>query len=90
MYRVDFAAFWKDKRYVVLVDDISHYADIVTRDDKLSRWDASEEKYSKRLKEDRKLRKENWHVFRVSNWELKQDEEIVQAILQDLRDFLDF
>lgn len=84
LYRVDFVAFWNNKRYVVLVDDISHYAVKIN-----SRWDANEEAYAKRLKEDRKLRKENWEVFRVSNWELRDDEKISE-ILQDLRDFIGF
>jgi len=84
LYRVDFVAFWNNKRYVILVDDISHYA--VKGD---LRWDASEENYSKRLKEDRKLRKEDWQVFRVSNWELRDDSR-VEEILQDLREFIGF
>ncbi len=84
LYRVDFVAFWENKRYVILVDDISHYA--IKNN---SRWYADEESYSKRLKEDRKLRKENWQVFRVSNWELR-DEERSQVILEDLREFFSF
>ncbi|BAU65868.1 hypothetical protein STA3757_32630 [Stanieria sp. NIES-3757] len=27
LYRVDFVAFWNNKRYAILVDDISHYAE---------------------------------------------------------------
>lgn len=84
LYRVDFVAFWNNQRYVILVDDISHYA--VKSD---SQWRADEESYAKRLKEDRKLRKENWHVFRVSNWELRDDNK-TQAILDDLREFIGF
>jgi len=89
IYRIDFAAFWNNKRYVILVDDISHYA---IRDNK---WIASEEAYAKRLKEDRKLRKEGWEVFRVSNWEIRadektQDDKRMQEILDDLRTFIDF
>lgn len=84
LYRVDFVAFWNNKRYVVLVDDISHYA---TKND--SKWYADQELYSKRLKEDRKLQKEDWQVFRVSNWELRDDEK-VQVVLEDLRDFIRF
>lgn len=75
-------AFWNNKRHVILVDDISHYA--VKRN---AKWDADEESYSKRLKEDRKLRKENWKVFRVSNWELR-DNEKTQVIMDDLLDFM--
>jgi hypothetical protein len=84
LYRVDFVVFWNNKRYVILVDDVSHYAV-----KKGSDWHANQEAYSKRLKEDRKLRKENWHVFRVSNWELR-DNDKVQSILNDLRDFIAF
>lgn len=84
LYRVDFVAFWNSKRYVILVDDISHYA--VKQE---SIWRADEQSYSKRLKEDRKLRRENWQVFRVSNWELR-DEEKIPGILEDLRKFIGF
>ena len=84
LYRADFVAFWNNKRYIILVDDIKHYAI-----QKGVRWDANEESYAKRLKEDRKLQNENWHVFRVSNWELR-DKEKVEAILEDLRDFIGF
>jgi len=84
LYRVDFVAFWENKRYVILVDDISHYA--VKND---SKWYADQESYSKRLKEDRKLRKEDWQVFRVSNWELRNDETF-KATLEDLQDFIKF
>ena len=84
IYRVDFVAFWNNKRYVILVDDISHYA--IKNG---SKWDADQESYSKRLKEDRKLRKEDWQVFRVSNWELRDDEK-VQVVLEDLREFFKF
>ncbi|MBD1883913.1 hypothetical protein H6F85_22255 [Microcoleus sp. FACHB-45] len=84
LYRVDFVAFWNSKRYVILVDDISHYA--VKQQ---SIWRADEQSYSKRLKEDRKLRRENWQVFRVSNWELR-DEEKIPGILEDLRKFIGF
>jgi hypothetical protein len=83
-YRVDFVAFWNNKRYVILVDDIGHYA--VKSD---SKWLADQESYSKRLKEDRKLRRESWQVFRVSNWELR-DDAILQEILEDFRSFVGF
>ncbi len=84
LYRVDFVAFWNSKRYVILVDDISHYA--VKQQ---SIWRADEQSYSKRLKEDRKLRRENWQVFRVSNWGLREQEKI-PGILEDLRKFIGF
>ncbi len=84
LYRVDFVAFWNNKRYIILVDDISHYA---IKDN--NKWVASQEAYAKRLKEDRKLRKEKWEVFRVSNWEIR-DEETIQEILEDLQIFIGF
>jgi hypothetical protein len=84
IYRVDFVAFWNSKRYAILVDDISHYG--VNEE---SIWRADEESYSKRLKEDRKLSTENWQVFRVSNWELR-DKEKTPGILEDLRKFIGF
>lgn len=84
IYRVDFVAFWNSKRYAILVDDISHYGV-----KEKSIWRADEESYSKRLKEDRKLSTENWQVFRVSNWELR-DQEKIPGILEDLRKFIGF
>jgi hypothetical protein len=83
LYRVDFVAFWKNQRYAILVDDISHYA---VKD--ANRWIADEESYSKRLEEDRKLQAEDWKIFRVSNWEIKHDR--VKEILADLRRFIGF
>jgi len=81
LYRVDFVAFWKQKRFAILVDDISHYAKQVS-----ARWDADEEAYSK---QDRKLRKEGWQVFRVSNWEIRK-ETFIPEILADLREYIGF
>jgi very-short-patch-repair endonuclease len=84
IYRVDFVAFWNNQRFCILVDDISHYA---VKNGK--KWLADEESYSKRLKEDRKLRKEGWQVFRVSNWEL-QSPESIDDILGDLQNCFGF
>ena len=84
LMRVDFVAFWKDKRFAILVDDISHYG----KKNALGRWEADEEQYSKRLKEDRKLRKESWEVFRVSNWEVREDH--TGEVLNDLKDHIGF
>jgi len=84
LYRVDFVAFWGNKRYTILIDDISHYA---IKNYKY--WNASEEAYSKRLKEDRKLRKEKWQVFRLSNWEMR-DSQCIDEILKDLKEFIEF
>lgn len=84
LYRVDFVVFWGDKRFAVLVDDISHYAKKIN-----SEWRADEEAYSKRLREDRKLRKEGWIVFRVSNWEMRVEDH-VKEILEDLRETIGF
>jgi len=84
LYRVDFVAFWKNKRFAILIDDISHYAR-----KNFSSWNADEEKYSMRLKEDRKLRKEGWEVFRISNWEIR-DEQVISEILADFLEYIDF
>jgi hypothetical protein len=83
LYRVDFVAFWGNQRYAILIDDISHYAI-----KKGSQWVADEESYSKRLEEDRKLQAESWKIFRVSNWEIKQNR--VKEILVDLQKFIGF
>jgi very-short-patch-repair endonuclease len=84
LYRVDFVAFWNNKRYAILIDDISHYGKLNG-----SIWNADEESYSMRLKEDRKLRKEGWEVFRISNWEIR-NKDLLPEILTDLTDFIGF
>lgn len=84
LYRLDFAAFWNNKRYAILIDDIGHYS---VKHNK--QWLASEENYAKRLKEDRKLKKESWQVFRVSNWEMRHTETLPE-IFEDLRSFIGF
>jgi len=85
LYRIDFVAFWNNKRYAILVDDISHYG----KKENSNLWLADEEGYSKRLKEDRKLRKEGWEVFRISNWEIRNNN-LMPEILNDLKDFIGF
>ena len=84
IYRVDFVAFWNNKRFAIQVDDISHYA--VESDNK---WLADEESYSRTLKDERDLRKQDWQVFRVSNWEIKNDDKL-ELVLDNLKDFLGF
>lgn len=84
LYRVDFVVFWNNKRFAILLDDIGHYAKKVG-----TTWQADEENYSKRLKEDRKLRKEGWNVFRTSNWEMR-NEAFINEALDDLHSFIGF
>lgn len=83
-YRVDFVAFWNSRRYIIMIDGIEHYA-------KQGRggWDADEETYAARLREDRLLRTEGWHVFRLGNWEVKDDTRRKKA-LEELREFIGF
>jgi hypothetical protein len=76
-------SFWNNKRFAILIDDISHYAK-----KNYSYWNADQEKYSMRLKEDRKLRKERWNVFRISNWELRQGE-FIKELSDDLLDYIE-
>lgn len=83
LYRIDFVAFWNNHRYAISVDDISHYA--IKRG---NQWIADEETYSKRLEEDRKLQAEGWNIFRVSNWDVKQNR--VSEIVLDLQKFIGF
>lgn len=83
LYRIDFVAFWANRRYAVLIDDIGHYA--VKRN---GQWLADEETYSKRIEEDRKLQAEGWNIFRVSNWEIKQARS--SEIIIDLQKFIRF
>jgi len=86
--RIDFAMFWKNKRYAILIDGIQHYAS-----KEGSRWIASEEQYSKRLIEDRFLRMNDWRVFRISNWELRGwRDDITRAlkVMHDLEEFVGF
>lgn len=91
LYRIDFVAFWSNKRYAITLDDISHYGKKITEGEKIT-WLANEEEYSKRLKEDRTLKAAGWEVFRISNWELKQidNNTIINEIFSDLREFIGF
>jgi hypothetical protein len=84
LYRVDFVVFWENKRYAILIDDISHYA--IKRG---KQWLADEESYSNRLKEDRRLVSEGWYVFRLSNWEMR-DSQKVKELLIDVQRFIGF
>ncbi|CCI04255.1 hypothetical protein [Microcystis aeruginosa] len=83
LYRVDFVAFWNNHRYAILIDDISHYA--IKHG---NQWIADEKTYSKRLEEDRTLQVEGWKIFRVSNWEVRQNK--VGEIVTDLQKFIGF
>ena len=73
--RIDFAMFWGNQRFAILIDGIQHYA---TKHG--SKWIASEEEYAKRLVEDRFLRSNDWEVFRISNWELRDWKNDIQRI----------
>jgi len=66
IYRVDFVAFWNNKRFVFCIDDPNHYA--------------TQEKYSNTLNETRMLMSEGWSVIRISNWEIMNDEKLTQII----------
>ena len=86
--RIDFAMFWKNKRYAILIDGIQHYAR-----KEGSNWFANEEEYSKRLIEDRFLRMNDWRVFRISNWELRgwrEDINRALKVVHDLEEFVGF
>lgn len=83
-YRLDFIAFWNYRNFVVMIDGIEHYAQKVG-----NRWDAKEEKYAARLKEDRLLRMQGWNVFRIGNWETKDADKLDQ-VLNELRKFIGF
>lgn len=74
-YRLDFVAFWENKRFAILIDDIGHFA--VKRG---NQWIADEASYSKRLDEDRKLQMEGWHVCRVSNWEIRNQGKVMEIV----------
>ncbi|WP_427159825.1 hypothetical protein ACQFX9_28210 [Aliinostoc sp. HNIBRCY26] len=88
IYRVDFVAFWKNKRFAIFIDDISHYATPI-RSINDGRWLASEEEYSNNLRQDRKLMIEGWNVIRFSNWEIKHKESLNQIMI-DLSELIDF
>ena len=83
-YRLDFVTFWENRNYVVMIDGIEHYAEKIG-----NRWDAKEEKYAARLKEDRLLRLQGWNVFRVGNWEVKEPTRL-ELVLDELRRFIGF
>jgi hypothetical protein len=90
--RIDFAMFWNNKRFAILIDGIQHYA---RKQD--TNWIASEEEYANRLLEDRFLRSNDWEVFRVSNWELRDWKKNLQNknsrvdnVFQELEEFVEF
>ena len=85
IYRVDFVAFWKDKRFAIFIDDISHFA----RLDQKEQWFPDEKQYSKNLQQDRKLIKQGWNVIRFSNWEIKQ-KELLGEMMIDLQEIINF
>jgi very-short-patch-repair endonuclease len=66
IHRVDFVAFWNNKRFVICIDDSNHYA--------------TEEKYSNTLNETRMLMSEGWSVIRISNCEIENDTRLTQII----------
>jgi very-short-patch-repair endonuclease len=82
--RADFVAFWNNHRYIVLLDGIQHYAKQVN-----GRWEADEMAYASRVQEDRLLRTQGWHVFRVGNLEIRDAVRKTQ-VLQELREFIGF
>ncbi len=82
--RFDFVVFWQSRNFVVQVDSIEHYAEKVNE-----RWDANEERYAARLKEDRLLRMQGWNIFRLGNWETRDPERLKQ-VLEELRMFIGF
>lgn len=84
IYRVDFVAFWNNKRFAIFIDDISHYA--IHQQEK---WLASEEEYSKNLQQDRKLIKQGWNVIRFSNWDIRK-QELLDEIMIDLQQIIGF
>ncbi|WP_437587891.1 hypothetical protein [Sorangium sp. So ce1000] len=82
--RFDFVAFWKSRNFLIQVDGIEHYAERVG-----DRWDANEERYAARLKEDRLLRMQGWNIFRIGNWETRDPARLKQ-VLEELRMFIGF
>lgn len=84
VYRLDFVVFWKNRRFAILIDDVGHYA---VKWNGL--WIADEASYARRLDEDRKLQLEGWHVYRVSNWEIR-DPHKVSEILINLQKIIGF
>jgi hypothetical protein len=86
--RIDFAMFWNNRRFALLLDGIQHYA---VKEG--GAWLASEEEYSKRLLEDRFLRINEWNVFRISNWELRgwrKDSSRARKVFGELEEFVGF
>lgn len=75
--RIDFALFWDNRRIAVLIDGIHHYARKSN-----GKWLADEAEYSKRLAEDRFFRANEWDVFRVANWELRESNRLERIMLE--------
>lgn len=81
--RVDFCLIKEGQRHVIEIDDPSHYADF---DEKSRRWEVNEERYTRNLWIERRMRQEEWYVHRFSNWEVlkSQPEELLRALGQEL------
>jgi len=88
IYRVDFVAFWNNKKFAIFIDDISHYARL-EKDNQREQWFPDEKQYSKNLQQDRKLIKQGWNVIRFSNFEI-ENTELLEHIMIDLQEIIGF
>jgi len=67
--RVDFVVLWNDKKLVIEIDGPEHYAEW----DRAERnWHISEVIYTRNLVRERRLRKQGWLFFRLSNQEVEE------------------
>jgi very-short-patch-repair endonuclease len=65
--RVDFVMFADGLKCVIEIDGPSHYADF---DEGTRRYTVSEERYTRNLRIERSLRRQNWQIYRFSNLEV--------------------
>ncbi|GAH99914.1 unnamed protein product, partial [marine sediment metagenome] len=63
--RVDFIMLTDGQKYVIEIDDPSHYATF-----KEGKYTVNEEQYTKNLRIDRRLKWDGWIVHRFSRWEI--------------------
>ncbi|UCG12676.1 MAG: hypothetical protein JSU72_19725 [Deltaproteobacteria bacterium] len=67
--RVDFVVLWNRKRVVIEIDGPEHYAEWNAAQKK---WHVSEATYTRNLQRERRLKKQGWLFFRVSNQEVEE------------------
>jgi very-short-patch-repair endonuclease len=86
-FRVDFMMFSGGRRLVIEVDGTSHFSEILDIEARSGRikFEPSLVKYTEHLKKDRWLRNQGWEVWRFSDLEILETEELgIKGILAEM------